>query len=129
MQRIIGFGAALGCYLVFSAQNAFAANETSSRLLALSESIRNAAFAKILDGSGEPCGSVRRAAFQGSAGGVDDWSVACTNGVDYSIGIDPGPRGETKILTCKEMDALSKMLLQRGGGDLSKFKPSCWYKR
>jgi hypothetical protein len=116
---------AVVAFFLISQQVAQAENESSRKLLVLSDNLRNGAWTTLLQRSGEKCDQAIRSVYQGSTMGQDEWNVACRNGIDFSISLYDGPEGKTKILTCKELQAIDAMLMTRAGGKPSN-KSLCW---
>ena len=107
MQKMI---AGLSVCYCLSISGAFAQNQTSARILALTQDKQFEFWTEYFKSSHEPCDVANRAMYQGGTKtGVDSWSVACADGHSYSVGIDPAANGSTTVLTCaqlKEADAL-----------------------
>jgi len=80
------------------------ANETTDRIVALSADKRNEFWTLYLRQSSRKCDAAVRSMFQGeSDDGLDSWSVACTDGESYSVGIAAGPEGATTLMSCDEL--------------------------
>ena len=66
------------------------ANQTTTRILALDQAKRLAFWTLVLKSRKETCDVVVRASYTGGAeAGLDHWSVACRNGDEYSINVEP----------------------------------------
>ena len=100
---------------------AFAQSEVSQHLLELDDDERNAAFTLMLRDSNRKCDQVTRTLYNGTVLGVDDWEAKCRDRNSYSFSVLAEPN-ETIItsLSCRELMATRKMLLQRAG---SKSRP------
>jgi hypothetical protein len=69
---------------------AHAANQTTTRLLALDQAKRLAFWTYVLNGRKQACDIVVRASYTGAtASGLDSWSLVCRNGNAYSIKVEP----------------------------------------
>jgi len=102
-----------------------AANETSDKILALSDDQRNDFWTLYLQQSGRQCDTAMRSMFQGDADGSEDvWSVACRDGSAYSVGIAPGPEGTTTLMSCDDATATETVLLRLSGSKTSGIR--CW---
>jgi hypothetical protein len=104
---------------VLASSQAPAQNDASQGLLALSEDDRNAALTHLLQGSSEKCDRVIRTLFNGTALGLDNWEVLCRDRNSYSLTITPEQTARIEWVSCRELLATSKMLLQ-GAGSKSK---------
>ena len=95
---------------------AFAQSEVSQRLLELDDDERNAAFTLMLRDSNRKCDQVTRTLYNGTVLGVDEWEAKCRDRNSYSFSVLAEPN-ETIItsLSCRELMATRKMLLQRAG--------------
>jgi hypothetical protein len=96
---------------------AFAQSEVSQHLLELNDDERNAVFALMLSDSNRKCDQVTRTLYNGTVLGVDDWEAKCRDRNSYSFSVLAQPN-ETIIITslsCRELMATRKMLLQRAG--------------
>jgi hypothetical protein len=98
---------------VLASSQAPAQNDASQGLLALSEDDRNAALTYLLQGSSEKCDRVIRTLFNGTALGVDNWEVLCRDRNLYSLSIPPGVNTNIELVSCRELIATSKRLLER----------------
>src|SRR6266511_2334230 len=92
-----------------------AQNDASQILLALSEDDRNAAFTHLLQGSSEKCDRVIRTLFNGTALGLDNWEVLCRDRNSYSLSIPPEVNADIELVSCRELIATSKRLLEQAG--------------
>jgi hypothetical protein len=95
---------------------ASAQNHVSQQLSELDEDERNAAFTLMLRDSNRKCDQVIRTLFNGTVLGVDEWEALCKDRSSYSISV-LAELNETIItsLSCRELLATSKMLLNRAG--------------
>jgi hypothetical protein len=67
-----------------------AANQTTTRLLALDRAKHLAFWTAILKNRKQACGVVVRTVYRGGTeSGVDTWSIGCQDGHEYSISINP----------------------------------------
>ena len=75
-------------------KTAHAANQTTTRILALDQATHLAFWTFVLKNKKQACDVVVRTLYQGGTeAGVDSWSIGCQDGNEYSIGIDPDPQG------------------------------------
>jgi hypothetical protein len=75
-------------------ETAHAANQTTTRILALDQATHLAFWTFVLKNKKQACDVVVRTLYQGGTeAGVDSWSIGCQDGNEYSIGIDPDPQG------------------------------------
>jgi hypothetical protein len=73
---------------------AHAANQMTTRLLALDRAKQLAFWTSVLKNKKQACGGVVRTMYQGGAeSGVDSWSISCRDGNQYSISINPDAQG------------------------------------
>jgi hypothetical protein len=94
--------------IISSALPSFAANQWSQKYLAMSDSSQMAVFTLFLLKSGEKCDRVTRVMFQGGKPAAEDhWSVGCSDGNEYLIGLADTPGGETSIVSCRALRAIS----------------------
>jgi len=98
------------------ATQASAQTPVSQRLLELDDDERNTSFTLMLMDSGRRCDEVVRTLFKGTVLGVDEWEALCKDRNAYSISVLT-EQDETIItsLSCRELSATSKMLLERSG--------------
>ena len=69
---------------------AHAANQTTTRVLALDQAKHLAFWAFVLKNKKQACDVVVRTTYQaGTESGVDNWSIGCQNNNEYSVSIDP----------------------------------------
>jgi hypothetical protein len=69
---------------------AHAANQTTTRILALDPEKHLAFLAFVLKNKKQACDVVVRTTYQGGTeSGVDNWSIGCRDGSEYSVSIDP----------------------------------------
>jgi hypothetical protein len=104
---------ALLCALTSS--QATAQNWVSEALLGLNEDQRNETFKNLLQDSNAKCDRVIRTLFIGSTVELDDWEVLCRDRNSYSLTITPEQTPGIELVSCRELLATSKMLLQRAG--------------
>src|SRR5207237_8334711 len=70
-------------------KTAQAANQTTTRILALDQATHLAFWTFVLKNNKQDCDVVVRTLYQGGTeAGVDSWSIGCQDGNEYSIGID-----------------------------------------
>jgi len=71
-------------------KTAHAANQTTTRILALDQATHLAFWTFVLKNKKQACDVVVRTMYQGGTdAGVDSWSIGCQDGNEYSIGINP----------------------------------------
>ena len=104
---------ALLCALTSS--QATAQSWLSQALLELNEDQRNEMFTYLLRDSDAKCDRVIRTLFNGSTVELDDWEVLCRDRNSYSLTITPEQTPGIEMVSCRELLATSKMLLQRAG--------------
>lgn len=69
---------------------AHAPNQTTTRILALDQAKHLAFWTLVLKNKKQACDGVVRTRYQGSTeSGVDNWSIGCQDGNEYSISINP----------------------------------------
>jgi hypothetical protein len=69
---------------------AHAANQTTTKILALDQAKHLAFWAFVLKNRRQACDVVVRTTYQASTeSGVDNWSIGCRDGNEYSVSIDP----------------------------------------
>jgi hypothetical protein len=69
---------------------AHTANQTTTRILALDRAKHLAFWASVLKNKNQACDVVVRTTYQGGTeSGVDNWSIGCRDGNEYSVSIDP----------------------------------------
>jgi hypothetical protein len=69
---------------------AHAANQTTTRILALDQAKRLAFWSFVLKSKKQACNVVVRTMYQGGTeSGIDSWSIGCQDGNEYSISINP----------------------------------------
>ena len=95
---------------------ASAQNAVSQRLLELDNAERIAAFTIMLNESNRRCDQVMRTLFSGSVLGVDEWEASRRDRNAYSVSV-LAELNEAIItsLSCHELSATSRMLLQMSG--------------
>lgn len=70
---------------------AHAANQTTTRILQLDQAKQHAYWTLVLKSKKQACDLVVRTRYQGGTEfGVDNWSISCRDGNQYSVSIDPG---------------------------------------
>ena len=75
-------------------KTAHAANQTTTRILALDQATHLAFWTFVLKNNKQACDVVVRTMYQGGTeAGVDSWSIGCQDGNEYSIGINPDAQG------------------------------------
>ena len=75
-------------------KTAHAANQTTTRILALDRATHLALWTFVLKNKKQACDVVVRTLYQGGTeAGVDSWSIGCQDGNEYSIGINPDAQG------------------------------------
>ncbi len=75
-------------------KTAHAANQTTTRILALDQATHLAFWTFVLKNKKQACDVVVRTLYQGGTeAGVDSWSIGCQDGNEYSIGINPDAQG------------------------------------
>jgi hypothetical protein len=71
-------------------KTADAANQMTTRILALDQAKHLAFWTSVLKNRKQACGVVVRTMYQGGTeSGVDSWSIGCRDGNEYSISINP----------------------------------------
>ena len=104
---------ALLCALASS--QATAQNWVSEALLGLNEDQRNETFTHLLRDGNAKCDWVIRTLFIGSTVELDDWEALCRDRNSYSLTITPEQTPSIELVSCRELLATSKMLLERAG--------------
>jgi hypothetical protein len=95
---------------------ASAQNAVSQQLLELDDAKRNAAFTIMLNESDRRCDQVTRTLFSGSVLGVDEWEASCNDQNAYSVSVlSESNEAIITSLSCHELSATSRMLLQMSG--------------
>jgi hypothetical protein len=75
-------------------KKAYAANQTTTRILALDQARHLAFWTSVLKDKKQACGVVVRTVYQGGTeSGIDSWSIGCRDGNQYSISLGPGWQG------------------------------------
>jgi hypothetical protein len=109
----------------FLLTGAHAQNQHSLKYMSFTETQQKAVWTLFLQRSGERCDRVVRAMFQGGTPAHGDtWSVGCSDGNEYSVGIAADTAGSTRLMTCKELIA-ADLILSKGKPDP---KMRCWVK-
>jgi hypothetical protein len=76
-----------------------AANQTTTRILALDRAQHLAFWTLVVKNKKQACDVVVRTTYQGGTeSGVDNWSIGCRDGHKYSINIDPDAQSSVCIL-------------------------------
>jgi hypothetical protein len=72
----------------------YAANQTTTRILALDQARHLAFWTSVLKNKKQACGVVVRTVYQGGTeSGIDSWSIGCRDGNQYSISLGPDWQG------------------------------------
>jgi hypothetical protein len=100
---------------VLTTAAANAQNEMSQEMLALTPDERNTAFMRLFDTSRHKCDRVIRTLFKGTAFGLDEWEAMCEDRNAYSFSVTSGQMAGIEVVSCRELLATRKMLLQRAG--------------
>lgn len=100
---------------------ATAQNNVSRTLFGLGEDQRNETFTRLLQDNNAKCDRVLRTLFVGATSELDVWEALCRDGNSYSLTIPPESTAGIELVSCRELLATSKMLLDRAG---SKSKPT-----
>ena len=95
-----------------TASQAAAQNNVSQTLFGLSEDQRNETFTRLLQDNNAKCDLVIRTLFNGASVELDVWEALCRDGNSYSVSIPPEPNAAIELLSCRELLATSKMLLE-----------------
>jgi hypothetical protein len=75
-------------------KTAHAANQRTTRILALDQAKHLAFWTSVLKNRKQACNVVVRTMYQGGTeSGVDTWSIGCRDGNEYSISINPDAQG------------------------------------
>lgn len=75
-------------------KTAHAANQTTTRILALDQAKHLAFWTFVLKDKKQACNAVVRTMYQGGTeSGIDNWSIRCQDGNEYSISINPDAQG------------------------------------
>jgi|SRR5215467_1217503 len=101
------------------ASQATAQNNVSQTLLGLGGDQRNETFTRLLRDNSAKCDRVIRTLFNGTSVELDVWEALCRDGNSYSVIIPPEPNAAIELLSCRDLRATSKMLLE-GAGSKSK---------
>src|SRR5216683_7777428 len=73
---------------------AHAANQTTTRILALDQAKHLAFWTFVLKDKKQACNAVVRTMYQGGTeSGIDNWGIRCQDGNEYSISINPDAQG------------------------------------
>jgi len=102
-----------------AASQAAAQNNVSQTLFGLNEDQRNETFTRLLRDNSAKCDRVIRTLFNGASVELDVWEALCRDGNSYSVIIPPEPNAAIELLSCRDLLATCKMLLE-GAGSKSK---------
>ena len=91
-----------------------AQNKVSETLLGLGEEERNEAFTNLLRDGDVKCDRVTRTLFNGATSDLDVWEALCRDRNSYSLTILSDPNADIALVSCRELRATSKMLLDKG---------------
>lgn len=87
------------------------ANQTTARILALDEAQRLAFWTLVLKNRKQDCDAVVRASYTGATGGgLDQWTVACRNGNQYSLSVEPNAKDSVCVGNAFDRSALGKRM-------------------
>jgi hypothetical protein len=92
-----------------------AQNNVSQTLLGLSDEQRNETFTYLLQDSNAKCDRVIRTLFNGATSELDVWEALCRDRNSYSLSILPEPNADVELVSCRELLATSKRLLESAG--------------
>jgi hypothetical protein len=109
----------IGLVWAVAASQAAAQNNVSQTLFGLNEDQRNETFTRLLRDNSAKCDRVIRTLFNGDSVELDVWETLCRDGNSYSVIIPPEPNAAIELLSCRDLLATSKMLLE-GAGSKSK---------
>jgi len=98
-----------------------AQNKVSETLLGLGEEERNEAFTDLLRDGDVKCDRVIRTLFNGATSDLDVWEALCRDRNSYSLTILSDPNADIALVSCRQLRATSKMLLDKAG---SRTKPT-----
>jgi hypothetical protein len=98
-----------------ASSQATAQNNVSQTLLGLSDEQRNETFTYLLQDSDAKCDRVIRTLFHGSTSELDVWEALCRDRNSYSLSILPEPNADIELVSCRELLATSKRLLESAG--------------
>ena len=88
-----------------------AANQTTAKILALDEARRLAFWTVVLKNRKQACDSVVRASYTGATGsGLDQWSVACRDGNEYSVSVEPNAKDSVCVGNAFDRSALGRSM-------------------
>jgi hypothetical protein len=109
----------IGLVWAVAASQAAAQNNVGQTLFGLNEDQRNETFTRLLRDNSAKCDRVIRTLFNGDSVELDVWETLCRDGNSYSVIIPPEPNAAIELLSCRDLLATSKMLLE-GAGSKSK---------
>jgi hypothetical protein len=98
-----------------TSSQATAQNNVSQTLLGLSDEQRNETFTYLLRDSNAKCDRVIRTLFNGATSELDVWEALCRDRNSYSLSILPEPNADVELVSCRELLATSKRLLESAG--------------
>ncbi len=98
-----------------TSSQATAQNNVSQTLLGLSDEQRNETFAYLLRDNNAKCDRVIRTLFNGATSELDVWEALCRDRNSYSLSILPEPNADVELVSCRELLATSKRLLESAG--------------
>lgn len=88
-----------------------AANQTTAKILALDEARRLAFWTLVLKNRKQACDIVVRASYTGATGsGLDQWSVACRDGNEYSVSVEPNAKDSVCVGNAFDRSALGRSM-------------------
>jgi hypothetical protein len=98
-----------------ASSQATAQNNVSQTLLGLSNEQRNETFTYLLRDNNAKCDRVVRTLFNGATSELDVWEALCRDRNSYSLSILPEPNADVELVSCRELLATSKRLLESAG--------------
>jgi hypothetical protein len=108
-------------FCALASLQAGAQNKVSETLLALGQEERNETFTDLLRDGDVKCDRVIRTLFNGATSDLDVWEALCRDRNSYSLTILSDPNADIALVSCRELRATSKMLLDKAG---SRTKPT-----
>ena len=75
----------------------------------------NETVTRLLQDNNAKCDRVLRTLFVGATSELDVWEALCRDGNSYSLTITPEQTPSIELVSCRELLATSKMLLERAG--------------
>ena len=86
-------------------------NQTTARILALDEPRRLAFWTLVLKNRKQACDAVVRASYMGVTGsGLDLWTVACRDGHQYSLSVEPNAKDSVCVGNAFDRSALMQRM-------------------